>query len=312
MQLENTDLYPTRKGQKEAIMPRLDPTVYPAHDISLSSTLSQQQIDHFGHNGFLVLPDYMSDWVDSLQHEVKQLKNAMAGREELITEPDNNELRTLFDPIPHSALIKGFFSHPKILNIARRLLGSEVYAMQSRVNIKPAFTGRSFPWHSDFETWHVEDGMPRMRALTAWIMLTDNHEQNGPLYVIPGSHKHYVSCSGITQENNFATSLKKQTLGVPQQHTMQKLMDNRKVQSVVGQAGTVVFHECNIMHGSPDNISADPRSILMCVFNSMENIAHTPYSGLPPRPGYLNNRNPIALEAQDVQPQSSIGITKVA
>ncbi len=113
----------------------------------------------------------------------------MAGRKELITEPESNELRTVFKPFAFSQLIDKFSRHPKILTIARQLLGSDIYITQSRINIKPAFTGKSFPWHSDFETWHIEDGMPRMRAVTAWIMLNENNEYNGPLYVILGSHQ---------------------------------------------------------------------------------------------------------------------------
>ncbi|MBB1486314.1 phytanoyl-CoA dioxygenase family protein [Oceanospirillum sediminis] len=295
MQQQETDLYPSRQGKKETITHRHDPVVYPYHKPELESTLSPEQIARYINDGFLVLPDYMSDWVEALQYKIGQLKQIMSGREELITEPDSNALRTIFNPIEHNQLVKNFFSHPRILNIARRLLGSEVYAMQSRVNIKPPFTGRSFPWHSDFETWHVEDGMPRMRAVTAWIMLTDNHEKNGPLYVIPGSHKQFVCCEGSTKDNNFATSLKKQMLGVPLQHSMKELMGNKEITSVTGKAGTVVFHECNIMHGSPDNISADPRSILMCVYNSMENIAQKPFSDLQPRPHYLNSRHPAPL-----------------
>lgn len=62
----------------------------------------------------------------------------------------------------------------RLLNVARQILGSEVYIHQFRANMKPGFLGKEFYWHSDFETWHVEDGMPSMRApmcswsTTAW------------------------------------------------------------------------------------------------------------------------------------------------
>ena len=35
----------------------------------------------------------------------------------------------------------------------------------------------------------IEDGMPKMRAFGMSITLTENDENNGPLMLIPGSHK---------------------------------------------------------------------------------------------------------------------------
>ena len=94
---------------------------------------------------------------------------------------------------------------PRILGIVRQLLGSEVYIHQSRINDKIGFESAGFDWHSDFETWHAEDGMPAMRAVSVSLMLTDNNEFNGPLMLIPGSHHMFVPCVGETPEQNWNT-----------------------------------------------------------------------------------------------------------
>lgn len=289
------DYYPSRTGNEETIVSRIDPVVYGKLQPEVENSLSATQLESYQHNGFIVLPDYMSEWVNPLLEEVESLRLSMAGKEELIAEPESKELRTIFKPFAFSQLIDQFSRNPKILTIARQLLGSDVYITQSRINIKPAFTGKSFPWHSDFETWHVEDGMPRMRAVTAWIMLNENNEHNGPLYVIPGSHQHYVSCAGTTENKNYDKSLRKQQAGVPKPETMQQLLKNQKIQGVYGKAGTVVFHECNLMHGSPDNISAMPRTLLMSVYNSCENKLVEPFCDQPPRPDYLRNVDSSAI-----------------
>src|SRR3546814_15569199 len=84
-------------------------------------------------------------------------------------------------------------------------------------------------WSSDvcssdlFETWHIEDGMPRMRCLSCSILLTDNEPHNGPLMLMPGSHKHYVRCVGATPENHYEKSLRKQEFGVPDQNSLSEL-----------------------------------------------------------------------------------------
>jgi ectoine hydroxylase len=62
--------------------------------------------------------------------------------------------------------------------------------------------GKEFYWHSDFETWHAEDGMPKMRAVSCSIAFDDNHEFNGPLMVIPQSHQKFISCIGETPEEH--------------------------------------------------------------------------------------------------------------
>lgn len=283
------DNYPSRKNDKEKITNRIDPVVYGYPQPHIEHSLSEDQLSNYENNGFIVLPDYMPEVVEPLLEEIDSLKESMKGREELITEPGSEELRSLFKPSDFSNLIDEFSRHPKVLTIAKQLLGSDVYLTQSRVNVKPAFKGKSFPWHSDFETWHVEDGMPRMRALTAWIMLTDNNEHNGPLYVIPGSHKKFVSCAGSTKDRNYDTSLKNQMAGVPNSETMECLLKNSEIKGVYGKPGTVVFHECNLMHGSPDNISDLPRTLLMFVYNSCKNELVAPFSEQRPRPGYLRN-----------------------
>jgi ectoine hydroxylase len=251
--------------------------------------LDGAQVTAYERNGFLVLPDRMSELVPDLLAETANLKNTLAQAEEIYSEPDSDELRTLFSPHTFSTLMDRVSRDPRILEPVRQLLGSEVYIMQSRINVKPGLAGKSFPWHSDFETWHVEDGMPRMRAVTAWIMLTENHPGNGPLYVLQGSHQRYVSCAGTTGADNYKTSLKHQTLGVPRRETMKELMAEYPLKGLYGSPGTLVFHECNLLHGSPDNISGDSRAVVMFVFNSVENRPLAPFGGIKPRPHYLNS-----------------------
>lgn len=293
--LKRYDPYPSRTGKEEAIIPRTDPILHGDGRSDNEYALSREQLIHYENKGFLTLPDRMNSVLDDIRDEANHLKTRMAGREELYTEPDSGELRTIFKPHAHSDTIARIARDPRILEPVKQILGSEVYITQSRINRKPAFKGRSFAWHSDFETWHVEDGMRHMRAVTAWIMLTDNHEYNGPLYVIPGSHQRYISCGGTTHKDNYRNSLKKQVAGVPSNDALRQILTDHSVKGVYGSAGTLVLHECNLLHGSPDNISGDPRALLMFVYNSVENELEEPFSGQPPRPHYLADREPRVL-----------------
>ena len=95
------------------------------------------------------------------------------------------EVRSVFAIHDNNKPFMQLAAHPRLTAITNYLIGTETYIHQSRISFKPGFTGKEFYWHSDFETWHVEDGMPRMRALSCSIALEDNFHFNGPLMVVP-------------------------------------------------------------------------------------------------------------------------------
>ena len=188
--------------------------------------------------------------------------------------------------------------------MVRQLLGSDVYIHQSRINDKFGFKGSGFNWHSDFETWHSEDGMPRMRAVSASIMLTDNNEFNGPLMLIPGSHHYFVPCVGETPDMNWKDSLKVQRLGVPEQQDLARLAEKGGIQAPKGPAGSLLLFECNTLHASNKNMSPWPRSNLFFVYNSIDNPLEQPYAGTRPRPEFLaTRRDPRVLDMLDDYPE---------
>lgn len=282
------DFYPSR-GEKETIIQRCDPVVYEAQTTS-EYALKYEALEKYESNGFLVIPNAFSpEEIEELNSEFEQMaKNPIfATKKEFIVEPDSNELRTIFNQHLFSKVYDKLSRDPRILDRVEQILGSDVYIHHSRINIKPAYKGKSFPWHSDFETWHCEDGLPRCRCLSAWVMLTDNTQYNGPLYLIPKSHKKYVGCQGYTPKDNYKQSLKKQEYGVPSVEAVKELMAQSNIASALGRAGTLVFHDGNIMHGSPDNISPTPRTNAFFVFNSVENLPTKPFGAPKPRAKFL-------------------------
>ena len=148
-----------------------------------------------------------------------------------------------------------------------------------------------FYWHSDFETWHAEDGMPRMRAVSASVLLTPNGPHNGPLLLVPGSQGVFISCAGETPEDNYESSLKEQKVGVPQPTTIERLARQAGgITSAEGATGTVIFFECNTLHGSNGNITPDPRANAFFVYNALSNALTEPYAAPSSRPDFLANR----------------------
>lgn len=286
-----TDMYASRTDRMSAIIARQDPVVY--NGGSYAQAIDEQQVSSYERNGFLLVEDLFSEQeVQNLLSEVERMRAdpAIAGMDEAITEPGSDAVRSIFRVHQLSDMISRVARDPRVINVARQILGSEVYIHQSRANMKPGFKGKEFYWHSDFETWHVEDGMPRMRALSCSILLTDNNACNGPLMLVPGSHQQFISCQGVTPDDNYKTSLKKQEYGVPDQLSLQLLVEQGGLQAITAKAGSVIFFDCNTMHGSAGNISPMPRANVFMVYNSVENTLGDPKYGLKPRPQYIAER----------------------
>ena len=286
-----TDMYASRTDRMSAIIARQDPVIY--NGGTYASAIDDQQVSAYERNGFLLIENLFPEQeVQQLLSEVERMRAdpTIAGLEEAITEPGSDAVRSIFRVHQLSDRLSQLARDPRLINVARQILGSEVYIHQSRANMKPGFKGKEFYWHSDFETWHVEDGMPRMRALSCSVLLTDNNACNGPLMLVPGSHQQFISCQGITPDDHYKQSLKKQEYGVPDQLSLQLLVEQGGIEAMTAKAGSVIFFDCNTMHGSAGNISPWPRANVFMVYNSVENALGDPKYGLKPRPQHIAER----------------------
>src|SRR5690606_35971685 len=180
-------------------------------------------------------------------------------RPQSVLEPDSDALRSLFEVHVGDGPLAALARDERLAGAARQLLGSDVYVHQSRVNLKPGFRGEVFDWHSDFETWHTEDGMPRMRALRCSVLLTPNHGNNGPLLASAGSHQWFVACVGEPPDRRFEQSLRRQEVAVPGERSLRAFAGGGRIEAWMGAPGTVVFFDCDRMHGSNSNITPEPR-----------------------------------------------------
>lgn len=291
----HSDRYPSRGALKAQLLPRVDPVVYSTR--SEDAPLLPEQIEQYERDGFLILEDIF-DRAEMIayQEEMEELLKQRVADEtgEVITEQGSRDVRSIFRIHETSGVFREMAADSRITGVVRYLLNDEVYIHQSRLNYKPGFRGKEFYWHSDFETWHVEDGMPAMRALSVSITLTANDDNNGPLMLIPESHKNFAVCEGVTPENHFQISLKKQQYGVPDDQCLSELVERGGIVAARCEPGSVIIFDCNTMHGSNSNITPHPRSNAFFVYNAMSNRLQSPFCGRAPRPEYISARENIA------------------
>jgi ectoine hydroxylase len=291
-----TDHYPSRIDSVAGIRDRLDPVLHDPRGTATPGPLSPEQLASFEENGFIVLDGVFAEGeMDAAMAELTSMSHdpEMRRRDETIIEPQSDEVRSVFAVHRLSEVFADMAEDGRVADVARQILGSDVYVHQSRVNLKPAMYGQEFFWHSDFETWHTEDGMPSMRAVSASVAMTDNTEFNGPLMLVPGSHRHYVTTVGETPDDHYKTSLRRQEIGVPDVENLRRLVDEGGIVAPKAKRGAVIFFDCNTMHASGVNLSPYPRSNAFFVFNSVENSVGEPFAADHPRPEYIAARDTI-------------------
>ncbi|MGV9389533.1 ectoine hydroxylase [Streptomyces olivaceus] len=286
-----TDLYPTR-GATEVATPRQDPVVWGSPDTP--GPVSQGDLQALDRDGFLAIDQLIGpDEVEVYQRELERLTTDPAVREDerSIVEPQSKEIRSVFEVHRISEVFAKLVRDERVVGRARQILGSDVYVHQSRINVKPGFGASGFYWHSDFETWHAEDGLANMRTISVSIALTENYDTNGGLMIMPGSHKTFLGCAGATPKDNYKKSLQMQDAGIPSDEALTKMASEYGVKLFTGKAGSATWFDCNCMHGSGDNITPFPRSNVFIVFNSVENTAVEPFSAPIRRPEFIGARD---------------------
>src|SRR6201996_4138417 len=156
--------------------------------------LTPAQLKEFDALGYLFFPNCFSE------EEVSLLRDDA----EAILKLDRKEVWREKSGAPRTAFAAHTFNetsrlmphHPRLVEPLQQLFGEPVYVHQFKLNAKAAFEGDVWQWHQDYGTWARDDGMPEPRALNIAIFLDEVMTINGPLMLIPKSHKAGVLAAG--------------------------------------------------------------------------------------------------------------------
>jgi len=217
--------------------------------------LDQAQAARYADQGYLFLPGLFSD------AEVKVLMDEVPGiyaqrRDEVVREKDGETVRSAFAVHTYSEAFRRLSRHPRLIGPAMQLLGGAVYIHQFKVNAKAAFDGDVWQWHQDYGTWSRDDLMPEPRAMNLAVFLDEVTQFNGPLLFIPGSHRHGVIEAG---HDLVTTSYPLWTID---NRTIARLVAEGGMVAPAGPAGSALIFDCNLVHGSPSNMSPWHRTIV--------------------------------------------------
>jgi len=220
------------------------------------SMISDRDVAFYREHGYLVVSGVLErSSVDVLRQELNAI---LAGARDVTTHtelydlepghrPDAPRVRRIKTPHRFLASFEKLYRDPRMVGIVQRLLGPDLRLHGSKINMKAPHYGSPVEWHQDWAFYpHTNDDL-----LAVAVMLDDCTPDNGPLLVVPKSHtgpvwNHHARgyfCGAVDPADIEAEIAR----AVP----------------LLGEAGSMSFHHVRLLHGSAQNVSPEPRALLL-------------------------------------------------
>ncbi len=219
--------------------------------------LSDTQIQFYRDNGYLLVENVLT------ADEVRRLRAALdelIDRSRAVTASDNvfefstghsrstPRLRRIRSPELEHEVYADLTRHPAILDAVEALLGPNIRFHHGKLNIKmPSSGDAAIEWHQDWAFYPATND----DILAVGVYLDDCGPENGPLQVLPGSHK------GRVLEHNDGM----QFLGAAE--ISEVGLGNDDAIGLPGRAGSITIHHVRILHASRANTGDKPRLLML-------------------------------------------------
>jgi len=218
--------------------------------------LSDDQIAFYEANGYLLLEGLVpGDRIAAIRAEVARLVEGARGLSESDDlydledshRPDQPRVRRIKYPNTVSPIFDALMRDELILEPVRDLIGPALRLHTSKLNLKSAEYGAPVEWHQDWAFYpHTNDDI-----LAVGVMLNDVDDTNGPLMVVPGSHKGPVF--DHHSDGMFCGAIDPAAEGLGKERAV----------ALTGPAGSVSLHHVRAVHGSDLNTSGRDRGLLL-------------------------------------------------
>ncbi len=226
--------------------------------------LTQSQIDEYNEVGAIVVPDVLSP------AEVAELRRvtdsfveqsrAHASHTDIFDLEDTHtpaqpRVRRIKQPHLHDPAYGALVRHPKIMAVLSALWGPNIRFDTAKLNLKSAGFGAAVEWHQDWAFYpHTNDDLAAVG-----VMMDDMEVANGPLMIIPGSHK-VPKVFDHHADGKFCGAM----------DPTKKEVDFSKAITLTGKAGSISVHHVRAVHGSAVNTSNKDRRLLLFQFRAAD------------------------------------------
>jgi len=218
--------------------------------------LTDDQIAFYREHGYLLLPSVLdADIVAAMLAEIARLLEGARGLAthtdiydlEDSHRPDRPRVRRIKAPHTHAPFFDRLVREEAVLAPVRQLIGPAVRLQNSKLNLKSAGYGAAVEWHQDWAFYpHTNDDV-----LAVGVFVNDVDEENGPMMVLPGSHRGPVY--DHHSDGVFCGAIDVEAAG----------LDLGRAVKLTGPAGSISLHHARLVHGSDINRSGRDRGLLL-------------------------------------------------
>lgn len=246
------------------------------------SALSQDQKDLFWRDGYLVVEDAVTPsqleslrkifagWVEESRDHVKDYGETMDGRPRFDLQPGHSRdvpgLRRVQSPEEVSDVYEQVMRHARTVDFCADLIGPALRFHHGKINSKLPGTATKVKFHQDFPF----QPMTNDDLVTALLFVDEVTLENGPLEVVPGSHKGPLY--PLWHDGVFT--------GAVADEVVTEHQDN--IVKCTGKAGSVCLMHSSLLHGSAPNLSNHPRTLYIATYYAEDAIELSP-NALPSR-----------------------------
>ena len=232
--------------------------------------LSAEQREFYFENGYLLVESIVpADWIERMRavtdEWVERSRDVTVSDAVFDLEPGHSaeapRLRRLSSPVSVDERYWAFTSESVIGDIVADLVGPDVKFHHSKLNFKWAKGGEEVRWHQDIQFWPHTNYSP----LTVGTYLHDVGPDQGPLGVIPGSHRGELF-DEYNDEDQWVGCISDADLA---------RVDLDRAAYLTGPAGSVTIHNCRTIHGSKPNTADLGRPLLLNTFSAADAFPYT-------------------------------------
>ena len=240
------------------------------------SFLTQEQKDTFWQTGFLVIADAVtteeleglrnvfSRWVEESREYKSDYGETLDGRPRFDLQPGHSAekpgLRRIQSPEEVSDLFANIMRNAATVDFCAELIGPSIRFHHGKVNSKLPGTATQVKWHQDFPF----EPMSNDDMITALLFVDDVTLENGPLEVLPGTHKGPIHSHW--HKGVFTGSVDQGIIDA----------QNNKIVKCTGKAGSVCLMHARLLHGSAPNLSDSPRTLYITTYYAEDAIELSP------------------------------------
>ena len=238
--------------------------------------LVQEQKDQFWRDGVLVVEDAVTseqladlrsefaDWVEESRSFSDDYGETMDGRPRFALQPGHSPelpgLRRVQSPEEVSDVFANVMRMARTVDMCVELIGPALRFHHGKVNSKLPGMATEVKFHQDFPF----QPMTNDDIITCLLFVDDVTLENGPLEVVPGTHKGpiYSHWHGGRFTGAVADSVKNQHIG--------------NIVKCTGKAGSVCLMHARLLHGSAPNKSDKPRTLYITTYYAEDAIELSP------------------------------------